>query len=225
MDAHPETDLGVYVLGVLPGPESTTLRQHLETCAACRARVDELEGIGELLAAARLVPDPPPGLVETALAALPARRPPKDTRPTGPGGGAVGGDFVVTPHDDGKKLGRRRRQLAATVAAGATVVGGAALAWVLVRSAADTTVELESRAAPAHGRLRVDRDETGSALVLHAAGLAAGDYVAELDGAPAGSFRVSDGVADVGLHADAAAGHFVVRREGDGSSVLEADLP
>lgn len=225
MDGHPETDLGVYVLGVLPGAESTRLRLHLETCAACRTRVGELEGISELLSAARLVPDPPPGLVETALASLPPRRPPDDPRPPAPGGGTVGGDFVVVAHDAGRGRRRRRRRLAAVAAATAAVVGGAALAWALLVTAVDTTIELESPTATVRGRLRVDRDGAGSTLVLRAAGLAAGEYAAALDGAPAGSFRVSDGVADVDLHAAASTGRFVVRRDADGSTVLEADVP
>jgi len=68
---HPTADLGIYVLEALPSPESTRLRQHLESCVDCRRRVDELEGLSELIAAARLVPEPPPGLAEMVLATLP----------------------------------------------------------------------------------------------------------------------------------------------------------
>lgn len=215
MSAHPEADLGVYVLGVLPGPEETRLRLHLETCASCRVRVDELEGIGELLSAARLVPDPPAGLVESALASLPPRRP----RAEDGAAPAARGDFVVTPPERAK-----RRQGVVAAVAGVVVVVVAALTWALLASGGDRTVQLVAGDATARGVVRVGHGGAGTMLALHATGLAAADYEAELDGRPAGSFRVTDGAATVDLHASAASGHFTVRRQPDGAVVLEADL-
>lgn len=221
MSGHPEADLGVYVLGVLPGPDSTRLRLHLETCPPCRARVDELEGIGELLSAARLVPDPPAGLLESALATLPPRRPrAEDGR-----GSTPTGDFVLRPPERERASVRAaRRRLAVCVVAALVVAGLVALTWALVAGGSDRSVQLTAGDGAARGVVRVGRDGAGATLALHATGLAAADYVAELDSRPAGSFRVTDGTAVVDLHSSAVSGRFAVRRQPDGAVVLEADL-
>jgi len=220
VSAHPDSDLGVYVLGVLPASDSTRLRMHLETCAACRARVDELEGISELLSAARLVPDAPAGLVEAALASLPPRRPSGSAAD-----GGAAGDFVVgpTPRPTAPSGGVRRRVLVAA-AATLVVVTCAALAWLLTSADSARSVTLVPAGATARGVVRVDSDGTGAGISLHATGLAAGEYESDLDGHPAGSFYVTDGVADVELHTSAVSGRFVVRHVPDGSVVFEADL-
>lgn len=221
MAGHPETDLGVYVLGVLPGAESTRLRLHLETCPSCRARVDELEGISELLSAARLVADPPPGLVEESLASLPARRAPVVSPLTAPPDGRDG-DFVVVAAEGPRRRPHRAKMAVAGV--GVAVISCAALAWVLAPEGQDA-IELAPQDPTSQATLTVESDGTGIDLTLHATGLAAGDYTVEVGDHPAGSFRAVGGDADVELHTAATAGHLVVRRDSDGTVVLEGDLP
>jgi len=71
---HPEF-LGAYVLGLVDDDERAAIEAHLDTCAACRAEVAELSGLGDVLAAT------PPDAVLADLAALDAA----DTPTGGPG--------------------------------------------------------------------------------------------------------------------------------------------
>jgi hypothetical protein len=62
---HVREELGAYVLGALPPEEHDSVRAHLESCAECRARHAEVEGLPGLLDLAAvsgkhdLVPLPP----------------------------------------------------------------------------------------------------------------------------------------------------------------------
>jgi hypothetical protein len=71
---HPTVDLGVYALGVLPPDEENRLRKHLHNCTICRLRLDDLEGISELLSAARIAPRPDPSIADIVLTSLPPQR-------------------------------------------------------------------------------------------------------------------------------------------------------
>lgn len=230
MTGHPEADLGVYVLGVLPGEASTRLRLHLEGCAACRARVGDLEGTSELLSAARLAPEAPPGLVETALASLPPRNTDTERASAAAAAGAgarangVDGDFVLGRTDAPVRASPRRRALTVALI-GAALLVCAASAWALRPGAGEAAIPLTAHDGTASGTVRAIVDDAGADLLLHAAGLATGSYSVELDGRPAGSFRSGDGVADVELHAAASSGRLEVRRDPDTALVLEADLP
>ncbi|HEY8481071.1 MAG TPA: zf-HC2 domain-containing protein [Spirillospora sp.] len=62
--------LGVYALGRLPGAEADALSAHLSVCASCRAELDELRAVAELLA--RSVQQHPEPTAPTAPAAPPA---------------------------------------------------------------------------------------------------------------------------------------------------------
>lgn len=226
MSGHPDADLGVYVLGVLPGDESTRLRLHLETCARCRARLGELEGTSELLSAARLAPESPPGLLEAALATLPARRADADGGGVAGGGGGVDGDFVLGHPDETAEASHRRRALVlmAVVAASLTC---AAFAWVLTPGTGGGSGEVPLTAldSTSSGTVRALVDNAGTALVIHATGLATGSYTVELDGLAAGSFRSTEATVDVELHTAASSGHLEVTREPDSVTVLVGDLP
>ena len=71
--------LGAHVLGRLPADERTGLEAHLEGCAECRAELDSLAGVAQLMPLAdpeRLgaAPRPPAALGDRVLAAVAAER-------------------------------------------------------------------------------------------------------------------------------------------------------
>jgi hypothetical protein len=49
MSAHIREELGAFVLGALPEDQSAAVRAHLERCAECRARHEEIAGLPGLL--------------------------------------------------------------------------------------------------------------------------------------------------------------------------------
>lgn len=222
MSGHPDSDLGVYVLGVLPGDESTRLRLHLETCARCRARLGELEGTSELLSAARLAPEAPPGLIEAALATLPARRTDDGSGASARGGG-VGGDFVLGRPDVPVRASHRKRT---RILVAVVTVSLACMAFALAFTPGDEpAIPLTALDSTSSGTVRTSVDDVGTDLLIRATGLATGSYNVALDGQPAGSFRSTDATVEVELHTAASSGHLEVTRGPDAVPVLEADLP
>ena len=67
---HPHPDLAGYVLGALDPGETAAFEQHLAGCDACRAEVDELQGLPELIDRAAPPIEVPPGLRERTFAAV-----------------------------------------------------------------------------------------------------------------------------------------------------------
>lgn len=63
-------ELGAYLVGGLDSDEASAVRRHLEGCADCRAELNALDGINELMEAAALTVPPPPGLQDRVLAAV-----------------------------------------------------------------------------------------------------------------------------------------------------------
>ena len=90
---HLTTSLGVYALGTLDPDESADIRRHLEDCSGCRAVVGDLEGLVELIAASRLVREPPVCISDMVLAEVSNRRATGTEVPSkvgSPGAGPVG---------------------------------------------------------------------------------------------------------------------------------------
>jgi anti-sigma-K factor RskA len=67
---HPHPDLAGYVLGALDPGEAAAFEQHLAGCDICRAEVDELRGLPELMQRAAPPVEVPPGLRERTFAAV-----------------------------------------------------------------------------------------------------------------------------------------------------------
>ena len=67
---HPHPDLAGYVLGALDPGETAAFEQHLAGCDACRAEVDDLQGLPELMDRAAPPIEVPPGLRERTFAAV-----------------------------------------------------------------------------------------------------------------------------------------------------------
>jgi anti-sigma-K factor RskA len=67
---HPHPDLAGYVLGALDPGETAAFEQHLAGCEICRAEVDELRGLPELMDRAAPPVEVPPGLRERTFAAV-----------------------------------------------------------------------------------------------------------------------------------------------------------
>jgi len=67
---HPHPDLAGYVLGALDPGEMAAFEQHLAGCDTCRAEVDELQGLPELMERAAPPVEVPPGLRERTFAAV-----------------------------------------------------------------------------------------------------------------------------------------------------------
>jgi anti-sigma factor RsiW len=66
----PHPDLAGYVLGALDPGEAATFEQHLAGCDACRAEVEQLQGLPGLLDQAAPAEVVPPGLRERTFAAV-----------------------------------------------------------------------------------------------------------------------------------------------------------
>jgi anti-sigma-K factor RskA len=67
---HPHPDLAGYVLGALDPGEMAAFEQHLAGCDTCRAEVDELQGLPELMERAAPPVEVPPDLRERTFAAV-----------------------------------------------------------------------------------------------------------------------------------------------------------
>jgi anti-sigma-K factor RskA len=67
---HPHPDLAGYVLGALDPGETAAFEQHLAGCETCRAEVEELQGLPELIDQAAPPIEVPPGLRERTFAAV-----------------------------------------------------------------------------------------------------------------------------------------------------------
>ena len=67
---HPHPDLAGYVLGALDPGETAAFEQHLAGCDTCRAEVDELQGLPELMERAAPPIEVPPGLRQRTFAAV-----------------------------------------------------------------------------------------------------------------------------------------------------------
>jgi anti-sigma-K factor RskA len=67
---HPHPDLAGYVLGALDPGETAAFEQHLAGCETCRAEVEELQGLPELIDRAAPPIEVPPGLRERTFAAV-----------------------------------------------------------------------------------------------------------------------------------------------------------
>jgi anti-sigma-K factor RskA len=67
---HPHPDLAGYVLGALDPGETAAFEQHLAGCDACRAEVEDLQGLPELMDRAAPPIEVPPGLRERTFAAV-----------------------------------------------------------------------------------------------------------------------------------------------------------
>ena len=66
----PHPDLAGYVLGALDPGETAAFEQHLAGCDACRAEVEQLRGLPDLLDQAAPPVEVPPGLRERTFAAV-----------------------------------------------------------------------------------------------------------------------------------------------------------
>jgi anti-sigma-K factor RskA len=66
----PHPDLAGYVLGALDPGETAAFEQHLAGCDACRAEVEELQGLPALMEQAAPPVEVPPGLRERTFAAV-----------------------------------------------------------------------------------------------------------------------------------------------------------
>lgn len=71
--------LGAYALGRLPDAERPGLEAHLEGCADCRAELDSLTAVAELMPMADpdrfdTAPSPPPGLADRVVTTVAAER-------------------------------------------------------------------------------------------------------------------------------------------------------
>jgi hypothetical protein len=162
---HPEF-LGAYVLGLVDDDERAAIEAHLDSCAACRADVAELSGLGDVLAGA------PPAAVLADLAALEAAEAPTGAPRTD--------DLLLqrTLREMRRETGRSRRlrlvgAAAAVVAvAGLAGVGGAVIGSpedrgttppiaqepgrTLTTTDAGTGVELTARIIPANAWTRLN---------------------------------------------------------------------
>lgn len=223
-------EVGPYLLGAATGDAATDFRRHLESCSACRDRCAQLDGLAELLDAARLAADPPPGLVESVLAEVPAApgnpagTPRRAARRT-----PQQDDFVFTPEHDRPRRGtaRKLRTALALLLAGAV---GAALLFAALRISSERTptVAFEAVGAGASGTAAVTPNASGNAVTVDARGLRPGRYDAVVttpDGRAvgAGTFNVGeDGTVRVRLQTAAVSGILEIRD--DGGAVLRTRL-
>jgi anti-sigma factor RsiW len=124
-DLHTLT--GAYALGAVSGPEEQAFRRHLAECAACRQEVREFTETAARLAMA-VAEEPPDGLRERVLAALPAVR---QLPPDAP-----------APRTTRRRLRLSHLALAACVAVAAVTTGVA----IDARHRADVAARAEQRA-------------------------------------------------------------------------------
>jgi anti-sigma-K factor RskA len=189
----PHPDLAGYVLGALDPDEAAAFERHLAGCDACRAEVEELRGLPELLDQAAPPVEVPAGLRERTFAAVER---------------AAAGD-------------RRRPLLRLAAVAAALVV--ALVGGVVVSQLGDRgqVVELALAAAPGHaGRATAKLRQAGDGVEvdMEASGLAPnqgasvyecwfvgpGDTLERPNRVSAGTFRVgADGRATLRLHSAA----------------------
>jgi len=149
--------LGAQALGRLPEEERPALEAHLEGCAACRAELESLTGVGRLLPLATpehfdVAPAPPPALADRVVATIRAER---------------------------RSLERRRLRLGLALGGGAVAAAAAALAiFVLPGGGGATPVQHVAFAGTPPG-LKIS-----AALEPHAYGTEIHMYV---KGAPSGT--------------------------------------
>jgi hypothetical protein len=158
-------DLVDVALRVREPVEVPGLEEHLESCAACRAELDELTRTADQVAVAGPEAQPPPGFASAAVAAM------------APADGAVV-DVVAGP------VHRGRRVLLAVAACVVLVVGGL-VAW---RTTTGSHTAPPSASAPS-GATRTARLVAASGADVGGLTLRPGDrssLTVWLDGAPAG---------------------------------------
>lgn len=193
--AEPHVDVAGYVLGSLDDDEATAFAEHLASCDACRAEVDELAGLPALLDDIPPAWDLPPGLEERTLRALRGATSPTPSRD------------VVVPMTAARRRPGRLLTFAVGIAAIAAVVLG--IAVVSHRSNAPAplaTIRLISvDGGPAHG---------DAVIRATSAGLSIDMTIEGLPSAPAGTMYTCWLVAgdDTLAHPDrVSVGSFVVR--------------
>lgn len=236
MSDHPTEALGGYLLGVLPVGDEPGVRRHLEDCEACRIRVNDLEGISELLAAARLVPEEAPRLAPHILATLPrpgqafalgrSEQPPPGARQDPPADDSAR-DRSANGH-------HRLRRRTAVIASAVIVIAAVVAAAILHAGNSDKlpAVTLSPSGTDAVGRATFGRSAAGTEMLLEVRALPPGVYEVTVDDGvtvlPAGGFSVdSAGTATVTLHTAATSGELQISEsDGDSHSVLlRAMLP
>jgi hypothetical protein len=225
-----DDDVGPYLLGAASGEDATDFRRHLEGCPPCRERCADFEGLAELLDAAALAAEPPPGLVESVLADVPAGT-------DAPAGAPTQTRREATPPDDFLYAPERaypKRRAARTVGRVALfllagMIGAAMLfAALQISSARTPTVAFDAVAPGATGTAAVAPNAFGNAVTVDARGLRPGRYdvvVTTDDGRAigAGTFNVGDdGTARVRLQTAAVSGILEIRD--DGGAVLRTRL-
>ncbi len=149
---------GAYVLGALPDDERAGFEAHVDTCAECRAEIDQLSSAADALPASAPAMVPPPALkarlmaeVEREAALLAAAGPQAD-RPTAR-----------------KPARERRRWLAgfpAVALACVALLAGIAVGGVLFKTGSKTL-----RFTPTGSQAVAELDVTGDKAVLVARGL------------------------------------------------------
>lgn len=240
MSAHPTAKLGGYILGVLPASAEPDLRRHLEDCPDCRARLNQLDGISELLAAARLVPEEAPRLAPHILATLPqpgqayalGRTVSSAATPPEPSGRSPLPRIERQDSVEGRRhpLGRSAR-VALTVVALATVVA----VLVLTLRGGDGSspaITLEPSGTDAVGTVRFEDTGAGTGVTLDVRRLPPGLYSVTVDDGTetfeAGGFTVGkEGAALVRLNTAATEGELQIWDAEDESkaALLRAPLP
>lgn len=246
MTAHPTDALGGYLLGVLPPGDEPGVRRHLEECEMCRARVNELEGISELLAAARLVPEEAPRLAPHILATLPrtgqafalgrSDHVAPGLQPDAAGHSRT--DRSATTDEPGRDCtGQGRHHLrhrTAVITAAVIVLAAAVAATILHVRGGETspTVTLSPSGTDAAGSATFDSSVTGTEISLKVRSLPPGTYEVTVDDGvtvlPAGGFTVdAGGTAAVVVHTAATAGELQISAsDGDSrTALLRATLP
>lgn len=183
-------DLELHVLDALEPADERRVAAHLEGCATCRARVDELTAtLGELLAVVEPV-EPPAGFAERVAARTVAPTPPPGRGPS-PVAETSPGERGLDP-GSGAVTATRPRRVALIAAAAAVVVvlaSGllAAGSWWASNQrdtdqvAGSTTVVVVDRQAPL-----VMADGRSIGTVSLTAGSGQVDLTMALDAAPAG---------------------------------------
>lgn len=239
MSAHPTAKLGGYILGVLPASAEPDLRRHLEDCPDCRTRLNQLDGISELLAAARLVPEETPRLAPHILATLPQPGqayalgrtvPSATTRPEAPGQSPSQRIERQNSVEPRRPLGRDT-----FVALGAVALAAVVAVLVLTMrggGGSSPAITLEPSGTDAVGTVRFEDTGAGTGVTLDVRRLPPGPYSVTVDNGtetfPAGGFSVGkEGVAVVRLNTAATEGELQIWDAEDESraALLRAPLP
>lgn len=240
MSAHPTAKLGGYILGVLPASAEPDLRRHLEDCPDCRTRLNQLDGISELLAAARLVPDEAPRLASHILATLPqpgqayalGRTAPNAATPS-----EGSGRSPLPRIERQNSVEGRRRPLGRNTRVALTAIALVALVAILVltvrgRGGSSPAITLEPSGTDAVGTVRFEDTGAGTGVTLDVRRLPPGLYSVTVDDGTetfeAGGFSVGkEGAAVVRLNTSATEGELQIWDAEDESraALLRAPLP